>query len=244
MSAPVASKPTASAPAAAAPPAGFWPRYAAWSLDAALVAALTSVLGAGAWRGLAAEAARAYADLNARMAEAMSSSALDGLDFGGFAGSLGADPQVHAAAAALASALTALVLGWLLAYAALGLAYEVGFVAYASWRATPGKRALGLHVAARDGGELGAARAALRYLAGTLSWLTFNIGHMMAAAKPDYLALHDRIAGASVRRSGAAAMPLWGWLWLALQIAATLAATVWLMWTMQAALDTALYDGL
>lgn len=232
-----------SAPGAASPPAGFWPRYAAWSLDAALVAALTCALGAGFWRERAEAAARGYAELNARLAEAMASSALDELEFGGFLGNLGADAQVHAAAVATASALTALVLGWLLAYAALGLVYETAFVAFTPWRATPGKRALRLRVRARDGGELGAARAALRYLAGTLSWLTFNIGHLMASAKPEHLALHDRIAGASVRRDGAAAMPAWGWLWLAAQIAAALAACVWLMWTLQASLETALYGG-
>lgn len=244
MTARAANASAARAHSAAAPPAGFWPRYAAWSLDAALVAALTCLLGAGLWRRLAAEAARAYAEVNARVAEAMSSSALDDLDFAGFAARVSADPGVHAAAAAATSALTALVLGWVLAYAALGLVYEVAFVGFAPWRATPGKRALGLRVAARGGGELGAARAALRYLAGALSWLTLNVGHMMAAAKPEHLALHDRIAGASVRRDGAAGMPPWGWLWLAAQATAALAAAVWLMWTLQASLDAALYDAL
>lgn len=233
-----------SAPGAASPPAGFWPRYAAWSLDASLIAALTCVLGADHWLGLIDAARRAHAELNARLAEAMAASAADDLAFGGFLGRLGEQPQVHAAAAATSSALVALVLGWLLAYAALGLVYELAFVAFTPWRATPGKRALGLYVAARDGGALGPARTALRYLGGSLSWLTFNIGHLLAAAKPDYLALHDRLAGASVRRRGASPMPLWGWAWLALQVAAALAACVWLMWTLQAAMDAAINGAL
>ncbi|QWP77404.1 RDD family protein [Lysobacter sp. K5869] len=233
-----------SAPGAASPPAGFWPRYAAWSLDAVLIAALTCLLGAGHWRRLIEQGSRAHADLNARLAEAMASSASDDLAFGGFLGRLGEQPQVHAAATAATSAWIGLVLGWLLVYAALGLLYEVGFVAFTPWRATPGKRALGLYVAARDGGELGPVRAALRYLGGSLSWLTLNLGHLLAAGKPEHLALHDRLAGASVRRRGAARMPAWGWAWLVLQVAATLAACVWLMWTLQASLDAALNGAL
>lgn len=225
-------------------PAGFWPRYLAWSLDAALVALATCLLGAAHWRLLAARAADAWAAVNQRVADAMAASALDDLAFGGFLGRLGADPQVHAAAGAASAALLSLVLGWLMVYAVLGFALEVGCIAFTSWRATPGKRALGLYVAARDGGELGAGRAALRYLGGALSWLSFNIGHLVAMAKPEHLALHDRLAGASVRNRSGGGLPLWGWAWLSLQLAAALAACVWLAWALQASLDEALYAAL
>lgn len=222
-------------------PAGFWPRYLAWSLDAALAAAATCLLGAGHWRRLASAAADAWNALNQRVAGAMAASALDDLAFDGFLRRLAADPQVHTAAGAALAASAWLALGWLAAYAVLGLALEVACIGFTPWRATPGKRALGLYVAARDGGELGAARAALRYLAGSLSWLSFNIGHLLAVAKPEHLALQDRLAGASVRSRGGAGLPLWGWAWLLLQLAAALAASVWLMWTLQASLDAALY---
>lgn len=225
-------------------PAGFWPRYLAWSLDAALVAAVTCLLGASHWRLLAAAVAEAWNALSQRVADAMAASALDELAFGGFLGRLGADPQVHAAAAAATAALLSLTLGWLMVYAVLGFVLEVACVAFTPWRATPGKRALGLYVAARDGGALGAGRAASRYLGGALSWLSFNIGHLVAMAKPEHLALHDRLAGASVRRRGGAGLPLWGWAWLLLQLAAALAASVWLASALQASLDTALYGGL
>ncbi|WP_168356164.1 RDD family protein [Lysobacter enzymogenes] len=225
-------------------PAGFWPRYLAWSLDAVLIAVATCLLGASHWRLLIAAAGRAWDALSQRVADAMAASALDDLAFGGFLGRLGADPQVHAAAAAATAALLSLVLGWLTIYAVLGFALEVACIAFTSWRATPGKRALGLYVAARDGGELGAGRAALRYLGGSLSWLSFNIGHLVAMAKPEHLALHDRLAGASVRSRGGAGLPPWGWAWLLLQLAAALAACVWLAWTLQASLDEALYAAL
>lgn len=221
-------------------PAGFWARYMAWSLDAVLIAILTCVIGASHWRFKIAAAREAYAVLNKRMADVMSGSVLNDMDFGGFAQQLMTDPVVHAASTAVVDATTSLIFGWIFLFALFGLLYEVGFVAFSSWQATPGKRALGLRVTALDGGKLGLGPAVVRYLAGSLSWLTLNIGHVMAMAKPEHRALHDRIASARVLRTGAAATPLWGWAWLLLQTFATLAACVWLMRMMQTAMDAAL----
>ncbi|MGO1069846.1 RDD family protein [Lysobacter sp. CA199] len=223
-------------------PAGFWTRYLAWSLDAVLIAALTSLIGASRWLHQIAAAREAYAAMNARVAEVMSGAVTGDLDFGGFSQQLLADPATHAAASATADALSALILGWIFLFALFGLVYETGFVSFSSWQATPGKRALGLRVGDEAGRRLGAGRAAVRYLAGGLSWLTLNIGHLLAMAKPEHRALHDRIAGARVLHAGEARMPLWGWAWLLLQAVATLAACVWLMRAMQAAMDAALFQ--
>ena len=227
--------------AAASAPAGFWPRYAAWSLDAAAVAAATSVIGAGHWLAKADTARQAHAAMAARTAEVMAGSVLDDLSFGGFARRLLADPALHAAATTTVTALTALVFGWILAFALLGAVYELGFV-LSPWQATPGKRALGLRVTGMDGQALGPGRIALRYFGGGLSWLSFNIGHLLAMAKPERRALHDRLAGARVVRDGDARMPLWGWAWVALQLSATLFAMVRLFGAMQATMDAALYQ--
>lgn len=240
MSAAPMSAQAASAPAADLP-AGFWPRYAAWSLDAAVVAAATSVVGAGHWLALAESARRAYAAMAARTAEVMSAAVLDDLSFGGFAQRLLADPALHAAATTTVAALTALVLGWILAFALFGAVYEIGFV-LSPWQATPGKRALRLRVTGMDGRALGAGRIALRYFGGGLSWLSLNIGHLLAMAKPDYRALHDRLAGARVVRDGEAGMPLWGWAWVALQLSASLFALARLFGAMQATMDAAVYQ--
>ncbi|WP_408951852.1 RDD family protein [Lysobacter sp. Hz 25] len=228
-----------SAPASA--PAGFWPRYAAWSLDAAAVAAATSIIGAGQWLALAESARRAYAAMAARTAEVMADSVLDDLSFGGFAQRLLADPALHAVATTTVTALTALVFGWILAFALLGAVYELGFV-LSPWQATPGKRALGLRVTDMDGQALGLGRIALRYFGGGLSWLSLNIGHLLAMAKPEHRALHDRLAGARVVRDGDARMPLWGWAWVLLQLSATLFAMVRLFGAMQATMDAAVYQ--
>lgn len=231
-----------SATAAPMLPARFWPRYLAWSLDAVVVAALTTLIGASHWRHQADAARAGYAAMNARMAEVMSSAALDDLDFGGFAQQLIADPALHAAGTAAVAALSALILGWVFLFALLGLVYELGFGSFSSWRTTPGKRALGMRVTALDGRPLDSGRAALRYLAGGLSWATLNIGHVMAMAGPEYRALHDRIAGARVLRARDARTPLWAWAWLLLQVAVTLAACAWLLRAMQASMDAALYQ--
>ncbi|MEI2453213.1 RDD family protein [Lysobacter firmicutimachus] len=224
-------------------PAGFWPRYAAWSLDAAVVAAATTVLGAPLWSGYCEAMRRGWAAIGRRTAQIMADSALADLNFAGFFRRLLADPALHAALGEVGVAFGALLLGWLLAYAALGAVYEVACVA-GPWRATPGKRALGLRVAAADGGRLGAGRAALRYLGGALSWLTLNIGHLVAVAKPEQRALHDRLAGARVDCIDARGMPAWAWAWIGLQLLAALAATAWLSLALQAALEAALDPGM
>lgn len=221
-------------------PARFWPRYVAWSLDAALMAMATSVIGASHWRYQALAAKQAYAAMNARAAELMADSVLNDLDFGGFARQLMTDPAMHAAGLASTAALTSLIFGWIFLFALFGLIYEVGFVAFSPWQATPGKRVLGLRVTDIAGRRLRPGRAVVRYLGGGLSWLLLNLGHVIAMAKPDYRALHDRLAGARVLRDAHARMPLWAWAWVAVQVIVGFSATFWLMRAMQASMDAAL----
>ena len=110
-------------------PAGFWPRYAAWSLDAAAVAAAATALGAPLWSERLQAMREGQAAIGRRAAQVMADSALADLNFAGFVRRLMADPALHAAAGDVGAALGSLVLGWLLAYAALGAVYEVGCVA-------------------------------------------------------------------------------------------------------------------
>jgi hypothetical protein len=82
------------------------------------------------------------------------------------------------------------------------------------WQATLGKRLLGIKVVDADGARIGLERAFGRFFAAALSWLSFNIGHAMAACKPEHRALHDYIAGTRVENADPSRpqMPLWGWL--------------------------------
>jgi uncharacterized RDD family membrane protein YckC len=142
--------------------------------------------------------------------------------------------------AELSDAIAATVLQPLLLAAVLALAWFVAWEA-SPGQATPGKRVLGLRVCTLQGGPVGIARAAGRHLAGTLSWLTLNIGHLLALAPPQYQALHDRIAGTRVvHMQGGATLPKWAQAWLVLQVACGVIAAAWLFLATQAAMQRAL----
>ncbi|MGY1408076.1 MULTISPECIES: RDD family protein [unclassified Luteimonas] len=226
---------------ARAAPAGLLCRYAAWSLDMMLVALVALSICASRVRDGAARSADAFDALVRSLAESM----LDMLALGGSPLELSrqwlSDPRHGAMVGELSDAVSATVLQPLLLAALLALAW------FAAWeasprQATPGKTALGLRVCtAQGGGRIGIARAAGRHLAGTLSWLTLNIGHLLALAPPQHQALHDRIAGTQVVHARAeATLPKWAQAWLALQIVAGVIAAVWLFVATQGAMQRAL----
>jgi len=232
-------------------PAGFWRRAAAWTLDALPPAALAlaacrgpirSSMGAldHAWQPLVDTLAQRLADAVMGVDAAPGFAALVALTSGALH-----DPAVLASADAMQAALARLLGPPLLAFIALSATWCVAFER-SPLRATPGKRALGMHVAALDGGAARSVRLLLRFIAGALSWASLNIGHMLAAMPPAHMALHDRVSGTRVLLDAAAParMPAWAsaWLWL---LAAGLAvagawATARLAVAMQLALERAL----
>jgi uncharacterized RDD family membrane protein YckC len=220
-------------------PAGFWRRYAAWTLDAAPIAAL-ALLFASPGSGDRVAALRAAVDgLSATLATLM----IDGLESMQSPLLLALqwlrDPAVRADAAALQSALGALVLPPLVGFVAIALVYSVAFER-SRWRATPGKRALGLAVVDERGRRIKAGHALLRFGAGALSWLTLNLGHAMAALPPRHLALHDRVSDTRVVRISAdATMPAWAKAWLVLQLCAFVTANAWAFAALSHAMRTA-----
>ena len=225
---------------APAAPAGLPRRYAAWSLDMTLVALVALGACAGAVRDGIARSTAAFDALLRSLAQSM----LDMLASGGSPLQLSrrwlSDPRQGAMAAELSDAIAATVLQPLLLAAVLALAWFVAWEA-SPGQATPGKRVLGLRVCTLQGGPVGIARAAGRHLAGTLSWLTLNIGHLLALAPPQYQALHDRIAGTRVvHMQAGATLPKWAQAWLALQLACGVIATAWLFMATQAAMQRAL----
>lgn len=227
-------------------PAGFWKRYVAYSLDAAIVGLPTLALVWSQECVWAAKLSRAYAALQERL-----NVALDALLLRGEPPSpallIGAlmDPAVLAAVdavAAIALRMLALAAG---VYAALGAAcWIVG--ERSSWQATLGKRALGLIATDARGARLGLGRAAARHFAGALSWLTLNLGHALAAWTRDGRALHDMIAGTRVVHAPGTdlRMPAWAKAVLALQGAMLLAVLGWLLWRYAVALRAAMELGL
>jgi uncharacterized RDD family membrane protein YckC len=225
-------------------PAGFWRRSAAWSLDASAVALPAFALCHAALR----EAADAFDAARTTLVQVLASrmmDALGALDAGRspLAIALGwmSDPALHAAASGIHAALVAMLLPALLAFVPLFLAWCVGFER-SRWQATPGKRALGLRVVAADGGRATTGAVVLRFVAGALSWLTLNLGHLMAALPPLHAALHDRLSGTRVRLAEKAPsrMPVWAVGWLLLWALVVLTANAWLL----AGFERALLDAL
>lgn len=227
-----------------AAPAAFVRRYAAWSIDMALLLVPALALCAGR---IADGLARARAACDA-LAQAMARGTLDAMQQGATADQLArqwlSNPALQASSTALGEALVAIVLPPLLLAALLSLAWFAAFEG-SPRQATPGKRLLGLRVTGEAGARIGPLRAAARQLAGALSWLTLNLGHLLALLPPRRQALHDRIAGARVVQDAdpAARVPGWAAAWLLLQVAAAFAAAAWLFVATQLAMQRA-FDAL
>lgn len=199
--------------------AGFWRRCAAWSLDAALVGAPVALLAWPRAQRSAAEFGSQYQALLESAARSLGDALVAGMPPAAATTQWLADPALRAATQSLQHTLFALAWPPLLGFAALGALYHLAFEA-APGQATPGQRALGLRVVDANGGRIGHGRALLRHAAGTLSWLTLNIGHALVLLRPDRRALHDLIAGTRVVQSCAADAPLpaWARAWLGLQV--------------------------
>ena len=221
-------------------PAGLLRRYLAWSLDMVVPVLATLALCGGR---IAEAAARAAAALDA-IARSLAGSMIDLLARGATPFDLAYgwldEPASRQAIAALAEAITTIVVVPTLLTALLALAWFAGFEA-SPRQATPGKRALGLRVVDARGGRIGLARAALRHLAGTLSWLSLNLGHLLAAVPPRRQALHDRLAGTRVLQDPAAParLPAWSLAWLGLQVLSAVLAFACLFVATQHALQRA-----
>lgn len=229
--------------AATAPPARFWARYAAWSLDLACLLPLLALLAGPHMR--VAQARAAWHGLMLTMPHMLDQAMASGVpDPNALARQMLADPSLAAGIAGLQSALTGLLLTPLVVYALLALVWSVGFESSA-WRATPGKRALGLAVVTQEGARLKPTQALARYFASGLSWLTLNIGHALAMLPPDRLALHDRVSRTRVLAlDGDTALPLWAKGWLALQALAFCVAMAWMFIALQSAMQAAMDQAL
>lgn len=184
-------------------PAGFWKRYVAYFIDIVLVYAAMELLR---WLLFASQDANALDQLRALTA------------------ALQHQPSVPEEQTALlartqgllarASASVAAMLAWSsIAYVVLGGAY-FSLCESSAWQATLGKRLLGIKVVHADGAPIGLGRALGRFFAAGLSWLSLNIGHVMAAWTPERRALHDYVANTRVENRDPAhrQMPRWGWL--------------------------------
>ena len=218
-------------------PAGFWHRYAAWSLDAAILFAAALLLAWPrlqlAWQTLGAAAK----GLVASAGQALADTLMAGTRLPQLPAALLQDERLYAAASAVQSATWQLLWPLLLGYAVLAAPWHV-IGELSRWRGSAGKRAMGLAATDLHGRTLSLPRATLRHVAGLLSWLTFNLGHLMAGLPPPKRALHDYVAGARVVRTGASTrLPGWARAWIGLQVLVSFALLCWLMLRYVAALQ-------
>jgi len=203
-------------------PARFWQRYAAWSLDAALVAAL---LAPFLW-GRVSRGLHAFEQSFVAVMDRVYGALARQLDAGGapdvFA--LLSDASIGRAIAGLQAALLDATVVPAMAFAVAMLVWQVAGER-SRWQGSPGKHALHLRVVDRHQAQPGFARTVARQFAGVLSWLTLNIGHAMAAIPPAHLALHDRLTGTRVVGDDAP-MPAWARGWIVLQAGIAAALTI------------------
>lgn len=178
-------------------PAGFWRRLLAYGVDSILLAILLLPVG---WPWLQRTRAVFNIDMagvQQRLLELLDASVIATASPLDLATAWSSDPTLHAALTRLIDHLataTTYATGVVVAVAAL---YFIGFEA-SSRQATPGKQWLGLRVCTLDGQRPSLGRTVLRFVAGSLSWLSLNLGHALAAWTPRKQALHDLIAGTVV----------------------------------------------
>jgi len=221
-------------------PAGFWRRYAAYSMDFAALGLFATLL---TWSRLVAggeEAAAAMRQLSDHLGRNLADALLQGTTPTRLASTLLADPHVQASADAVQTGVGHMLWPWLLCYAVLAALYHVG-CERSRWQGSPGKHALGLVVvSAADDGRPLLSQTVVRHGAGALSWLTLNLGHLMAAIPPQRRALHDYLAGTRVLcRDDNPRLPGWTRAWLALQLIASVALLAWMLARYMAALQQA-----
>lgn len=218
-------------------PANLKERYVAWSLDVACLFPIVLLLASSRLLHDIASASTAFGLLQQALPRLMEGMIGNPQPTVQMAQSWLADPVLADGVGRLQSAVSDMLLTPMMLYALLALVWSVGFES-SSWQATPGKRAMGLIVESADGKKLTTGHALQRYLASSLSWLSLNLGHAMAALPPKHLTLHDRISDTRVLRERSdASLPAWAWGWLIVQGAASLAAFLWLFIQMQTAMN-------
>lgn len=214
-------------------PAGFWRRYAAYSLDVLAPLALSVPLLWGTGTRVLAGTDEAMQRLQFRLFDLMDEAIAGGQALENPVSQLLAwsgDPVLNESVLALVGTW---LHGLLIAAAVLFALSALWFVGFEASRrqATPGKRLAGLQVTDAAGGRPAPWRVALRFVAGVPSWAVLHLGHALAGWTRDRRALHDFIAGTRVVLAPGAteAMPRWArrWLWAqGLALAAVFIAVV------------------
>lgn len=210
-------------------PATFIQRYVAWTLDATLLAAVT-VAVCWAWIVPAAVRIRDHTQaMLATLVENMVYAFLSDVPPERIVPYIIAESDLAASMTALTHALWNFAWPLLVGFVTFSTIYHVLFEC-GKQQATPGQRSLHLRVETVEGERLSIGSAMLRHFSGALSWLTLNIGHLMALSKPMHQTLHDSLSKTRVVQTTASAqkLPAWAWVWISMQLLAFAVTLIWI----------------
>lgn len=179
-------------------PAGFWKRYVAYFIDIVLLYVVVEIMST------------LYFSFQATSQVGLLKDLLNSMNAASQRGET-VDPFV------IMKSMEAILLPSLIFSST---AYFILAGIYFSWlessshQATLGKRMLNIKVTNHLGEPIKFPQAIARYLAATLSWITLNLGHALAAWTPERRALHDYVAGTRVENvdPNNIAMPIWAWI--------------------------------
>lgn len=178
-------------------PAGFWKRYVAYFVDIVILYIAVEILSLLYFSFQAQSELSLLMDLlNSLKAEQAS----------------GEIPDPYVLMQKIESLLLPALLFSTITYFILGGIY-FSVMESSRQQATVGKRMLGIKVTNANGEPIRLPQAIARYCAASLSWISLNLGHALAAWTPERRALHDYIASTRVENVDPKnpGMPLWGW---------------------------------
>jgi uncharacterized RDD family membrane protein YckC len=178
-------------------PAGFWKRYVAYFVDIVILYIAVEILSLLYFSFQAQSELSLLMDLlNSLKAEQAS----------------GEIPDPYVLMQKMESLLLPALLFSTITYFILGGIY-FSVMESSRQQATVGKRMLGIKVTNANGEPIRLPQAIARYCAASLSWISLNLGHALAAWTPGRRALHDYIASTRVENVDPKnpGMPLWGW---------------------------------
>jgi uncharacterized RDD family membrane protein YckC len=178
-------------------PAGFWKRYVAYFIDIVILYIAVEILSA------------IYFSFQAHSEMETLTQLYNSLIAGSASGE---PPDPYVLLQQLETVLMPALIFSSATYFILGGIY-FSVMESSRHQATVGKRMLGIKVTNAQGAPIALPQSLARYCAASLSWLTMNLGHALAAWTPQRRALHDYVASTRVENVDPQnnRMPVWAW---------------------------------
>ncbi len=200
-------------------PAGFWKRYAAYFIDVVILYVVVEVLS---MLFFSLQSQSALESLKQTLASLQTATAN------------GEEPDIVGTMQTVQAVLMPVFIFSTVAYFVLAGAYFT-MMESSRYQATLGKRLLGIKVTNANGEPIALSQSIGRFLAASLSWVTMNLGHALAAWTPERRALHDYLAQTRVENVDPKnpRMPILGWLIIIINIllfVGSFALLMMLMW--------------